>query len=114
LRIFGLSPIDDARSHPAQIGQIFFGALERVFFDDGLRRRCLNVASFEPPQRRAKHFVGRAKLFQQTSREPGGNTGVKVNAIQEREKSSSIERPPQKGAYVAGNCIVESLCENLG
>jgi len=94
LWIFGLSPIDNPRrGHFAQIGQISFRALERIFLTmacaagagmlqaSSLRSGALNTSSGEP------------NSFNKRADSRAAIPGVKVNAIHDSDESSSIERP---------------------
>src|SRR5579859_4035566 len=57
---------------------------------------------------------GEPNSFSKRAESRAAIPGVSVSAIQEREESSSIERPPREAAYAGGNSIVKSICENLG
>jgi hypothetical protein len=64
LGIFGFGPIDEPAAIDIAGGfQLFFGALEAFFLENGLRDWRRQAASFEVSERRAKDSVRRAKSF---------------------------------------------------
>jgi hypothetical protein len=82
LRIFRFGPIDEtAAVDVASGGQLFFGALESLFLDDGLSDWSRQAASFKLSKRSAENSVGRAEPLKQSR----GQTGSEAGSESQRE-----------------------------